>query len=153
MLPQLKQMMSSMPPDFLVGGGFWLRFPVWGVILPPTDLKTETQVKIHNLKFDHDFSLRSLGISSSATPAEIKAAYHAKLKNFQPRHPEEFKAIQLPTMPFAKENPRKLMISFFSFAPSKRLLLTVVQQLRQRVVAQLEVSLEDDSRNVLRDAG
>jgi len=63
-----------------------------------------------------------LGISSSATPAEIKTAYHAKLKNFQPiatqRNSRQFR---LPTMPFAKENPRKL-IFFFSFAPSKRLL-------------------------------
>jgi len=46
-------------------------------------------------------------------------------------------------MPFAKENPRKLMISF-SRSPLKATLdPAVVQQLRQRVVAQLEVSLEE----------
>jgi len=43
---QLKQMMSSMPPDF-GEEDFWLRFPVWGVITP-TDLKTETQVSQKN---------------------------------------------------------------------------------------------------------
>ncbi len=36
-----------------------------------------------------------LGISAEATPAEIKAAYHAKLKEFPAHsHPAEFKAIR-----------------------------------------------------------
>ena len=34
-----------------------------------------------------------LGIAPGATPAEIKAAYHAKLKEFPAHtHPQEFKA-------------------------------------------------------------
>jgi len=110
MLPQLKQMMSSMPPDF-GEEDFGFGFPFGELSLPPTDLKTETQVrKIHNLKLTmtSPYELASLPV-----PLLLKkAAYHAKLKNFQPIATEEFKAIQLPTMPFAKENPRKLMISF-----------------------------------------
>jgi hypothetical protein len=36
-----------------------------------------------------------LGISLEATPAEVKAAYHAKLKEFPAHsHPQEFKAIR-----------------------------------------------------------
>ncbi len=36
-----------------------------------------------------------LGLSPGATPAEVKAAYHAKLKEFPAHsHPQEFKAIR-----------------------------------------------------------
>jgi len=62
-------------------------------LLQPTS-KTETQVsqKIHNQNLTMTSPYDRLGISSSAT-AEIKAAYHAKLKEFPAhRHPEEFKA-------------------------------------------------------------
>jgi len=64
-----------------------------------------------------------LGISSSATSAEIKAAYHAKLKEFPAhRHPEEFKAIRAAYDAIRQGESSEADDFFFSFAPSKRLL-------------------------------
>lgn len=86
-----------------------------------------------------------LGIASSATPAEIKAAYHAKLKEFPPhRHPEEFKAIRAAYDAIRQGESAEADDFFFLVRPLKATLdPAVVQQLRQRVVAQLEVSWEE----------
>lgn len=86
-----------------------------------------------------------LGISSSATPEEIKAAYHSKLKDFPAhRHPEEFKAIRAAYDAIRKGGVSEADDFFFLVRPLEATLdPAVVQQLRQRVVAQLEVSLEE----------
>jgi len=86
-----------------------------------------------------------LGISSSATPAEIKAAYHAKLKEFPAhRHPEEFKAIRAAYDTIRQGESSEADDFFFLVRPLTATLdPSIVQQLRQRVVTQLEVSLEE----------
>lgn len=85
-----------------------------------------------------------LGIASTASPAEIKAAYHAKLKEF-PAHsyPQEFKEIRT-----AYENLRKGEATqsgdFFTPRPLQATLdPELVQQLQNRVENQLQVSLEE----------
>ena len=85
-----------------------------------------------------------LGISSGATSAQIKAAYHAKLREF-PAHtyPEEFKAIR-----GAYEALRKGEISqpneFLKFRRLEvELNPEILKQLREKALAQLEVSLDD----------
>jgi hypothetical protein len=86
-----------------------------------------------------------LGISASATPAEIKAAYHAQVKEFPAhRHPEEFKAIRAAYDAIRKGESSAADDFFFLVRPLDATLdPAIVQQLRQRVVAQLEVSLEE----------
>ncbi|HEY9641975.1 MAG TPA: hypothetical protein V6C57_15920 [Coleofasciculaceae cyanobacterium] len=85
-----------------------------------------------------------LGITPSATPAEIKTAYHAKLKEFPAhRHPEEFKAIRA-----AYDTIRKGAAAdddfFFLVRPLEPPLdPAVLQQLRHRLIDQLQISLEE----------
>ena len=85
-----------------------------------------------------------LALSPTATPAEIKAAYHAKLKEFPAHlHPEEFKEIRA-----AYESIRKGGTAtddfFFLVRPLEAQLdPTVVQSLRQRAIARLQVGLEE----------
>ena len=85
-----------------------------------------------------------LGISPGATSAQIKAAYHAKLREF-PAHtyPEEFKAIR-----GAYEALRKGETSqseeFLKLRPLEaELNPEILKQLREKALAQLEVSLDD----------
>lgn len=86
-----------------------------------------------------------LGISETATPEEIKAAYHRKLKEFPAhRHPEEFKAIRAAYDSLRKGETSPEDDFFFLFRPLKASLDTdLLQQLRQRVMNQLEVSVEE----------
>jgi hypothetical protein len=86
-----------------------------------------------------------LDISPSATPAEIKAAYHAKLKEFPAhRHPEEFKAIRAAYDTIRKGGSAQEDDFFFLVRPLTATLdPAVVEQLRQRVQDHLEVSLEE----------
>jgi hypothetical protein len=86
-----------------------------------------------------------LGISPSATPDQVKAAYHAKLKEFPAhRHPEEFKAIRV-----AYDEIRKGKASdsdeFFFFARPIDVKLdeNALAQLRQRVLDHLEINVEE----------
>ncbi len=85
-----------------------------------------------------------LGISPGATSAEIKSAYHSKLREF-PAHtyPEEFKAIRLayealrkgetiPYQDFLKVRPLEVELN-----PE------LLNQIREQAIAQLEVSLDD----------
>lgn len=84
-----------------------------------------------------------LGISPGATPAQIKAAYHAKLREF-PAHnfPEEFKAVRAAYEALRQGNaaqedlltPRPINTSLDQEA---------ISRLRQQALSQLEVSLED----------
>jgi hypothetical protein len=85
-----------------------------------------------------------LAIPPTATPAEVKAAYHIKLKEF-PAHlyPEEFKEIRA-----AYETIRKGGTSqddfFFLVRPLEaKLDSAAVVSLRERMRAQLKVSLKD----------
>jgi len=84
-----------------------------------------------------------LGVEPTATPAEIKAAYHAKLKEFPAHsHPQEFKAIRV-----AYDAIRKAETAdqgdFFQVRPLQASIDTVLlQQLRDRVEGQLRVNLE-----------
>jgi hypothetical protein len=85
-----------------------------------------------------------LGILPGATSAQIKAAYHAKLREF-PAHtyPEEFKAIRV-----AYEALRKGETAqdedFLKFRPLEpQLNPEILKQVRKKALAQLEVSLDD----------
>jgi hypothetical protein len=86
-----------------------------------------------------------LGILPTATPAEIKSAYHAKLKEFPAHsHPVEFKAIRAAYEAIRKGESSENDDFFFRVRPVQATLdPAVVEQLRQRVITQLEVSVED----------
>ncbi|WP_019498905.1 hypothetical protein [Pseudanabaena sp. PCC 6802] len=85
-----------------------------------------------------------LGVLSTATPAEIKAAYHAKLKEFPAHsHPDEFKAIRSAYEAIRKEGSSQSDDFFFTFRPLEiKLEPEVLNQLRKRVSDRLEISLE-----------
>ena len=85
-----------------------------------------------------------LEISSKATPAEIKAAYHAKLREF-PAHtyPEEFKAIRGAYEALRKGETTQ-SADFLKTRPLEaELNPDILKQVREKAIAQLEVSLED----------
>jgi len=86
-----------------------------------------------------------LGISITATPAEIKAAYHAKLKEFPAhRHPEEFKEVRAAYDAVRKAGSSDADDFFFLVRPLPATLdPDALKRLRQRVVSQLEVNLEE----------
>jgi hypothetical protein len=84
-----------------------------------------------------------LGLSPGATPAQIKAAYHGKLKEFPAHsHPQDFKAIRA-----AYEALRKGPQSeddFFAAVPIQvELDAALLDQLQQRATAAVDVTLED----------
>ncbi|MGA7934170.1 MAG: molecular chaperone DnaJ [Kovacikia sp.] len=86
-----------------------------------------------------------LGITPDATPTQLKAAYHAKLREFPAHtHPEEFKAIRsaydaIRDGQTANANDDFLQIRPIevSFDPEQ------LQQLRQKVLSQLAISVDD----------
>jgi hypothetical protein len=84
-----------------------------------------------------------LGISPTATPAEVKAAYHAKLREFPAHtHPEEFKAAR--TAYEAIRTGAASQEDFFKLRPLEATIdPELLNQLRERVMTQLEVSLDD----------
>ncbi len=85
-----------------------------------------------------------LGISPSATSAEIKAAYHAKLREF-PAHnyPEEFKAVRAAYEALRKGETTQHE-DFFKMRPLQAELdPNVLKQVREKAISQLEVSLDD----------
>lgn len=86
-----------------------------------------------------------LGVSTTATPEEIKAAYHRKLKEFPAHHhPEEFKAIRAAYDAIRKGGTSQADDFFFLVRPLEtKLDPDLVEHLRQQVVAQLEVSVEE----------
>lgn len=84
-----------------------------------------------------------LGLSPGATPAEIKAAYHAKLKQFPAHtHPQEFKAIRA-----AYETLRKaprVEDDFFAEVPAQpELDQALLDQVQQRAIAAVDVTFDD----------
>jgi hypothetical protein len=86
-----------------------------------------------------------LGISATATAAEVKVAYHTKLKEFPAHsHPEEFKAIRAAYDAIRKGESAEADDFFFLVRPLEATLDPVIlQTLRQQVVSQLEVNLEE----------
>ena len=85
-----------------------------------------------------------LGISPSATSAEIKAAYHAKLREF-PAHnyPEEFKAIRAAYEALRKGETTQ-QEDFLKMRPLQAELdPNVLKKVREKAISQLEVSLDD----------
>lgn len=85
-----------------------------------------------------------LGIASTATPDEAKAAYHAKLKEFPAHsHPQEFKAIRAAYDAIRKGEASKGE----DFLEPRPIEATVdpelVKQLNDKVMAALNLSLED----------
>ena len=85
-----------------------------------------------------------LGISPGATTAQIKAAYHAKLREF-PAHtyPEEFKAIR-GAYEAIRQGETTQHLDFLKIRPlSAELNPEVLKQVQKKALAQLEVSLDD----------
>jgi curved DNA-binding protein CbpA len=89
-----------------------------------------------------DYAL--LGILPGATSAEIKAAYHAKLKEFPAhKYPQEFKAIRSAYEALQKES-QQTNEDFFEIVPAKaKLNQQSLQGLRDRVAAKVEMSLDE----------
>ena len=86
-----------------------------------------------------------LGVSHTATPTEIKAAYHAKLKEFPAHsHPEEFKAIRSAYEAIRKGESSQADDFFFMVRPLEVTLNpSDLDGLRQRVRDRLELSLDE----------
>ena len=85
-----------------------------------------------------------LGIAPGATLAEIKAAYHAKLKEY-PAHtyPEEFKAIRAAYEALRKGETAQSE-DFLKPRPMEVTLdPDLLKRLKERALAQVEISLED----------
>ncbi len=84
-----------------------------------------------------------LGIQPDATPAQAKAAYHTKLREFPARtHPAEFKAIRAAYEDIQK-GCKRLNENFFKPQPlGISIDPAVIEQLKKTLTAHLEVSLE-----------
>lgn len=87
---------------------------------------------------------QQLGISPGATPAEIKAAYHAKLREF-PAHtyPQEFKAIREAYEALRKGETTQYEDLLQIRPLEAELNPEILKQVQEKAIAQLEVSLED----------
>jgi DnaJ-class molecular chaperone len=85
-----------------------------------------------------------LGILPGANLAEIKAAYHGKLKEFPAhKYPQEFKAIRSAYEALQKEL-QQTNEDFFEIAPAQvKLDQQALQGLRDRVASKIEISLEE----------
>ena len=85
-----------------------------------------------------------LGISPGATPAQIKAAYHAKLREFPAHtHPQEFKAIRA-AYEVLRKGGQPAEDDFFKLRPIEAELdPDQLQNLKQRAISQTEVSLAE----------
>jgi curved DNA-binding protein CbpA len=86
-----------------------------------------------------------LGIAPDATPAALKAAYHAKLREFPAHtHPEEFKAVRSAYESIRKGQTATAEDNFLRMRPIEVVFdPDQLQQLRQQALAQLTVSLDD----------
>lgn len=87
---------------------------------------------------------QQLGIFPGATPAEIKAAYHAKLREF-PAHtyPQEFKAIREAYEALRKGETTQYEDLLQIRPLEAELSPEILKQVQEKAIAQLEVSLED----------
>ena len=85
-----------------------------------------------------------LGLLPGATAAEIKVAYHSKLKEFPAhKYPQEFKAIRSAYEALQKSS-QQTNEDFFEIVQAQiKLDQQAVQGLRDRVASKLEVSLAE----------
>jgi curved DNA-binding protein CbpA len=85
-----------------------------------------------------------LGVSSVATPSEIKAAYHGKLKEF-PAHqyPQEFKAIRAAYEAIRKENQQSSKDFLQIDSTQPKLNPKLLEDLREKAITENQVSLEE----------
>ncbi len=85
-----------------------------------------------------------LGISPGATPAEIKTAYHARLKEFPAHsHPQDFKAIRSAYEALRKA-PSQATDDFLEPKPvGSALDKALVAELKAQTTAAAEVTLEE----------
>ncbi len=85
-----------------------------------------------------------LGIAPNATPAQVKAAYHTKLREFPAHtHPTEFKAVRSAYEAIQKgsNHPQE---NFFMVRPiTTTIEAAVINELKTKLTAHLAVSLED----------
>lgn len=87
-----------------------------------------------------------LGLAPGATSDQIKAAYHAKLREFPARtHPQEFKAIRAAYEALNKQDQQLLPDDFFKVRETlaSELDAKLIDQLHQRAIAKAQVTLED----------
>jgi curved DNA-binding protein CbpA len=86
-----------------------------------------------------------LGISPGASPAEIKTAYHLKLKEFPAhKHPQEFKAIRAAYESLQKGGQDGSYADFFKLLPVEMELdQSLVKQLKEKATAQAQLSLDE----------
>ncbi|NJM47333.1 MAG: molecular chaperone DnaJ [Alkalinema sp. RU_4_3] len=89
-----------------------------------------------------------LGIPIDASPAQAKAAYHAKLRAFPAHtHPTEFKAIRSAYEALSKGGQADRE-DFFKVRPIEdRIEPAVIESLKEDLIAHFSVSLEDMLRN------
>lgn len=85
-----------------------------------------------------------LGIAPGATMAEVKAAYHRKLKEFPAhKYPQEFKAVRSAYEALQKDS-QQTNEDFFKIVPAQaKLDQQALQGLQNRVSASVEVSLAE----------
>jgi hypothetical protein len=85
-----------------------------------------------------------LGVAPDATPAQAKAAYHAKLREFPAhKYPTEFKAIRSAYEAIQKGGNRP-QENFFTVRPiAATITPDVIDELKTKLTANLAVSLED----------
>lgn len=85
-----------------------------------------------------------LGVTADATPEQIKAAYHAKLKEFPAHsHPQEFKSVRAAYDAIRKGGANQ-SDNFLTIRPLEATLdQEVLKQLRAKAIAQFAISLEE----------
>lgn len=85
-----------------------------------------------------------LGLAVGATSTEIKAAYHAKLREFPAhKHPQEFKAIRA-AYEVLRKGEQQAEQDFFELQPYQaKLDGTVITQLREQATAKAQVTLAE----------
>lgn len=89
-----------------------------------------------------------LGITPDASPTEIKAAYHARLRHYPAHsHPQDFKAIRSAYETLNQKSKSELSDEILTIKPFEAELdpesLQKLEQLEQKARAQVEVSLTD----------
>jgi curved DNA-binding protein CbpA len=85
-----------------------------------------------------------LGVAPDATLAQVKAAYHAKLREFPAhKYPGEFKAVRSAYEAIQKGGNRP-QENFFTVRPiAVTIEPAAIDQLKEKLTAHLAVSLED----------
>ncbi|MGG6268961.1 J domain-containing protein [Leptolyngbya sp. AN03gr2] len=86
-----------------------------------------------------------LGIPSDATPAQLKAAYHGKLREFPAHsHPEEFKAIRAAYDAIRKGETESRDEDFLKVRPIEATIAPeLIQGLKLKAISELDLSIED----------